>query len=137
VSAFRWPARIRFSDTDASGRIHYSSLFRHFEAAEEEFLRTLGFDYSRIGRGECAWPRVHAECDISGALRHDDAVETEVSVDSVGRSSFALSYLVRNAGTECARGRVVIVCMDAATQKARAIPPLFATALRAQLQQLP
>ncbi len=130
---FRWPARIRFSDTDASGRIHYSSLFRHFEAAEEEFLRTLGFDYTQIGRAEVAWPRVHAECDISGALRHDDAVETQVSVARVGHSSFALAYLLENGGVECARGKVVIVCMDVATQKARPLPAAFASILRQQL----
>ncbi len=128
--SFSWPARIRFSDTDASGRIHYSSLFRHFEAAEEEFLRSFGAEYAQIGRADCAWPRVHAECDISGPLRHDDAVETEVSVDRVGNSSFTLAYRMRNTGVECATGRVVIVCMDVATQKSRPIPEALAAALR-------
>jgi hypothetical protein len=34
---------------------------------------------------------------------------------------------------ECAKGKVVIVCMDVATQKARAIPSAFAAILREQL----
>jgi acyl-CoA thioesterase FadM len=57
-------------------------------------------------------------------------VETDVWVARVGHSSFALQYRMRNAGVECATGKVVVVCMDLATQKARAIPAEFAAALR-------
>ena len=35
-----WPSRIRFVDTAASGRIHYTAIFRHFETAEFEFMRS-------------------------------------------------------------------------------------------------
>ena len=35
---FRWPLRIQFVDTDASGRIHYTATLRHFETAEAEFM---------------------------------------------------------------------------------------------------
>jgi len=38
---FRYETRIRFVDTDASGRIHYTSLFKFFEAAETELFRTF------------------------------------------------------------------------------------------------
>ena len=31
---FRFETRIRFIDTDASGRIHYTAMFRYFESAE-------------------------------------------------------------------------------------------------------
>ena len=57
---FRWPVRILFIDTDASGRIHYTALLRYFEAAEIELFREAG---AQEDRDEVAFPRVHVECD--------------------------------------------------------------------------
>ena len=31
--SFTWDVRIRFVDTDASGRIHYTAMFKYFEQA--------------------------------------------------------------------------------------------------------
>jgi acyl-CoA thioesterase FadM len=39
---FRWSTRILVIDTDASRRIHFTSLFRYSEAAETEFFRETG-----------------------------------------------------------------------------------------------
>jgi acyl-CoA thioester hydrolase len=128
-------ARIRFIDTDASQRIHYTALFRYFEAAEEEFLRSLGHGFKAAEDGPLGFPRVHAECDISGKLVHDDEIELTVSVEHVGRSSYTLGYRVSATGAEVARGRVVVVCMDRATQRSTEIPPDFASALRAQMSE--
>ena len=49
---FSWRTRIRFIDTDASQRIHYTALFRHFEAAEEEFLRSFGQSFLSAETGD-------------------------------------------------------------------------------------
>ena len=127
MSPFRWNGRVRFVDTDASQRIHYTALFRFFEAAEHEFFREIGHFYDDR---EAVWPRVHAECDISGALRFDDEIVIEVTVDRVGNSSFGLSFRALKDEAECGKGKVVIVCMDPATQKGKPLPPAFAAALR-------
>ena len=54
---FVFQTRIRFIDTDASGRIHYTAMFRYFESAEIEFLRTLGINYDP--KRPINFPRVH------------------------------------------------------------------------------
>lgn len=131
--AFRYSTRVRFVDTDTSGRIHYTSLFRYFEAAEQEFLRSLGRGYTDYMQAEERWPRVHAECDISGALVFDDEICVEVRVGRVGNSSIQLDYRALKDGRECATGKVVIVCMDPKTQRSKPLPADFATALREQL----
>ncbi len=132
MAAFVWTTRVRFVDTDASQRIHYTALFRFFEAAEQEFLRELGLGYSGLADREAGWPRVHAECDISGALVYDDPIDIEVSVNRVGNASFELGFRVIKELQECAKGKVVIVCMNIGTQKAQALPPTFAAALRSR-----
>ena len=35
--------RVEFSETDMAGIVHYSNFFRHMEAAEHAFFRSLGY----------------------------------------------------------------------------------------------
>jgi acyl-CoA thioester hydrolase len=116
---FRWTARILFIDTDASGRIHYTSLFRCFEAAEIEFFRSIGVLHKHHG---IAFPRVHVECDYRGAIFYDDELTFEVSVGRIGNSSVQLKFRVLKDDAEVASGNVVIASMDRETQRATAIP---------------
>ncbi len=127
---FIWPSRVRFSDTDASGRIHYIAILYHFDAAEGEFMRNLGIGYRSIQAGEIEFPRVRVECDYFSALRYDDLMEIRVSVDRIGRSSFTLAFGATVDGREAARGKTTIVCMDSHTQKATALPEALANILR-------
>jgi len=117
---FRFHTRIRYIDTDASGRIHYTAMFRYFESAEIELMRTVGVTYS--GRSQYAFPRVHVECDFRLALVHDDEIEIEVFLTKLGRSSARFDFRTLKAGELAAHGAVVIVCMDRASQRAIPIP---------------
>jgi len=116
---FSWSTRILFIDTDASGRIHYTAMFRYFEAAEIEFFRAIGVLHEHAG---ISFPRVHAECDYRSAIRYDDLLEIEVSVGRIGKTSVQMKFSALKAGVEAAAGNVVIAFMDRQTQRATAIP---------------
>jgi acyl-CoA thioester hydrolase len=116
---FRWTTRILFIDTDASGRIHYTALFRYFEAAEIEFFRATGVLHSHPG---ISFPRVHVECDYRAAIRFDDLAVFEVSVGRVGSRSIQLRFRVLVDAVEAATGNVVIAGMDRETQTGVALP---------------
>lgn len=116
---FRWDARILFIDTDASGRIHYTAMFRYFEAAEIEFFRSIGVLHEHAG---IAFPRVHVECDYRSAIVYDDLLEIEVSVGRIGTTSVQLKFRLLKDGVEAASGNVVIASLDRQTQRATAIP---------------
>jgi acyl-CoA thioester hydrolase len=128
---FVWRSRIRFADTDASGRIHYTALFRHMEAAEDEFLRSLGFAYSEMETGELSFPRVHVEADYLAALGYDDPVYVTVAVTKLGRSSFTLEFNVYLEETSevAASGLITVVCVSRKTKRAHALPPDLREAL--------
>jgi acyl-CoA thioester hydrolase len=130
MQPFIWESRIRFVDTDASGRIHYTALLRHFEAAEFEFLRAIGCAYTSFLSDGVGFPRVHVECDYLSALRCDDLISTAVSVERVGGTSFTLGFAVTVEGRAAAKGKITIVCTDSATQRPRAVPERMAEALR-------
>jgi len=135
MAPFLWTTRVRFVDTDASGRIHYTALFRWFEAAEQDFLRELRQSYSGDPAAEIGWPRVHAECDISGPFVFDDEVSIALRVTRVGNSSFELSYAASTAGIQRATGRIVIVSIDRQTRRSRPLPSAFAEALRRRMPE--
>jgi YbgC/YbaW family acyl-CoA thioester hydrolase len=117
---FRFQTRIRFIDTDASGRIHYTAMFRYFESAEIEFLRTLGISYE--ARQTYSLPRVHIECDFFRIISHDDLIDIEVFVTTLGRSSIRFEFQTFKAAELAAKGAVVIACTDRETLRSVPIP---------------
>lgn len=128
---FVYSTRVRFVDTDASGRIHYTAMLRHFEAAEQDFLRSIGAFYKTGYLAGMGFPRVHAECDYTGPVAFDDPLEIEVRVDRVGNSSYTLGFAARVDGHPVAHGRLTIVCIDLGTERPRSIPLELAGKLRA------
>ena len=127
---FRFQTRIRFIDTDASGRIHYTAMFRYFESAETEFMRTVGITYLKH---DFTFPRVHVECDFKLALEHDDLIDIEVRLTRLGGSSARFDFRTLKAGELAASGVVVVACMDRKTQRAIAIPDSLRERLSALL----
>lgn len=130
---YRWRVRVRFADTDASQRIHYTAMFRYFEAAEQEFLRDLGVAYSGEPFRNYGFPRVHVECDFLSPIHYDEALDIEVTVERVGSSSYTLAFGAYLASRLAAKGKITVVCLDKHTQRSIAIPDQLALVLRAHL----
>lgn len=128
--AFVFQSRVRFVDTDASSRIHYSAMLRHLEAAEQEFLRSLGFIYVDPHTQGYGYPRVHVECDYTSMVAYDDLLAIEVRVDRIGRASFKLAFEVNVEGRHVARGNFVIACVDFETRRSRPLPEDFVALLK-------
>lgn len=122
---FVYSSRVRFVDTDASARIHYTAMFRHFEAAEMEFFRHIGLSYPDIARAGYSFPRVRVECQYTGAVGYEDLLDIAVRVERLGRASFTLGFAASLAGRPVAEGRITVVCMDIATQRSRPLPEDF------------
>jgi acyl-CoA thioester hydrolase len=129
ANPFIYQTRVRFGDTDASGRIFYASLLNHFDAAETEFLRSRDLTYTSFQESGLGFPRVHVECDYSSALVYDDLMDIAVTVDRVGGASFTLAFAVSVNARHAARGKLTIVCLDRATQRATSLPERLREAL--------
>jgi acyl-CoA thioester hydrolase len=125
--------RVPFVDVDSSMRIHFTAMFRYMELAEHELMRSLGVPYTAASLyEELAMPRVHLSCDFTGAAVFDDQLAVEARVERVGTSSWTVGFTARKAlgpdnapvedEVEVAHGRMVIVAMDPATQKATPLP---------------
>lgn len=130
---YRWKGRIRFVDTDASKRIHYTAMFRHFEAAEHDFMREIGWAYTSPELHGVSFPRVHVECDFQAEIHYDDVIEVELRVERVGTSSFTIALFVTVEGKPSAKGRITIVAVDVELKQSCAIPEKMAQVLREHL----
>ena len=121
--------RVSFVDTDASGRIHFTAMLRYFEAAEQEFIRSLGFNYRDAPR-DVGFPRVRVECEYRAAVLFDDELDIAVSVPRVGTSSYTLGFAATNNGVLAANGSIVVVCINRQSGRPQPIPELLRAALR-------
>ncbi len=97
---FRQAGEVAFGDTDASGWMHFPNIFRHVEAAEHAFLRSLGVLVFARDRG--GWPRVRVECDYKRPLRAGDRITVELVVARIGAASVSWKFDVRDAAGEVA-----------------------------------
>ncbi|MGO8947900.1 MAG: acyl-CoA thioesterase [Ktedonobacterales bacterium] len=117
--------RVQFADVDSSRRIHFTAMFRYMEAAEHHLMRSIGLPYSSALEGY-ALPRAHLSCDFRGAVRYDDELDVTAQIVRVGTSSWTVAFTARNMSRErepiVAEGKMVIVSMDPATERATPLP---------------
>ena len=100
--------RVEWSDTDAAGHQHFTSVLRWAEQAEILLHERLGI--AGITVGKC--PRVHVSVDFSRRLMPQQIVDVDVAVARVGRTSVAYDFVVRLDGDVAARGSVVAALVE-------------------------
>jgi len=93
--------RVEFRDTDAAGIAHYSTFFTAFEAAEHDFLRSLGLSVKlTLEDGTYSFPRVQASCQYRRPLVFEQPYAIEVAVTRLGRSSVTYAGTFREVDPE-------------------------------------
>jgi acyl-CoA thioester hydrolase len=130
---FTTKRRVEFADTDMAGIVHFSNFFRFMEAAEQEFLRSLGFGVSFDWQGErLGFPRVSVSCDYLRPARFEDVIDVAVTVENVGRKSVTYRFDFTLGGAAIAKGQISAVCCRVVEHKLESveIPP----GIRAKLE---
>ena len=90
-------------------------MFRYFESAEIEFLRTLGITYAP--EGPLSFPRAHVECDYLVPLAHDDEIEIQVRIGKLGSTSLRFDFQTMKQDALAAQGSITIVCINRDTKR--------------------
>ena len=119
------PVQVRYGDLDPRGHVNNVAYFSYLETARVTFLRELRpslFGGLVVARAECDYV-----AEVPARTRSVDVV---VTVETVGRTSFALRQEVHVDGAVHARGRTVLVAVG---DDARPRP--LSEAERAQLEQ--
>lgn len=118
LTPFRTTRRIEFYDTDMAGIVHFANFFRFMEAAEQEFLRSLGLSVSLHWEGRpIGFPRVAASCDYLRPARFEDVLDVAVTLKHLGRKSVTYGVEFSKGGEVVARGQVSSVCCLIVTER--------------------
>ncbi|NPA41865.1 MAG: acyl-CoA thioesterase [Aquificae bacterium] len=97
--------RVQFYDTDAQGVVHHSNYFRYFEEARGEFLRELGFPYSKMRELGYEVVLLEACANFKKPLLYDEVVCINLNLESMDRFTFTFSYRVEVEGELRAEGK--------------------------------
>jgi YbgC/YbaW family acyl-CoA thioester hydrolase len=100
--------RVRWVDTDASGRIHYTAAFRYFETAEWEFFRRLGIPL-RGHEKAFGFPRVSVSATFHVPLYADDEIVVHIRPERVGSTSITFALEIFRDETLGISGTVTAV----------------------------
>ena len=127
MPSFQTTRRVEFGDTDMAGIVHFANFFRYMEAAETEFLRTLGFSVAWHYNGQrVGFPRVSAACDYVKPAKFGDLLTVTVSIEKVGRKSVTYRFAFTRGADSIATGRITSVFChkgDDGAMKSVELPP--------------
>ncbi len=103
-----------WSETDAAGIAHFSSIFKLCEWAEESYLKSLlGERFRDATSIDVIFPRVHASCDFERPIYAHDDVRVDIVSVRVGETSVTWEFEVydESRGWLSARCRIVTVAV--------------------------
>jgi acyl-CoA thioester hydrolase len=126
VNTFVWPVRVYYEDTDSGGIVYHANYLKFMERARTEWLRTLGFDQSRL-KQELGMIFVvrSIQIEYEKPAQFDDSLEVVTQVAAQRRASLLFHQLIQRVGSEPAvliRSEVKVACLDSQTLKPRPIP---------------
>jgi acyl-CoA thioester hydrolase len=101
----------------------------YFDEAMAEFLAEGGLPYPDMLASGHDVQLVHTEIDWQSSLRWADDACVEVSLESVGSTSFVLRFAVRVGDTPVASGRTVYVVVGTDGSGKKPVPPNILAAL--------
>ena len=134
-SAFKFPIRIYWEDTDAGGIVFYANYLKFFERARTEWLRSLGIEQLAL-KEECGGMFVVSETNIQyfSPARLDDQLEVTAQSSEAGRASLVLTQQAWHGLNEdrklLAEGTIRIGWVDSQTLKPGRIPAKILEAIQ-------
>jgi acyl-CoA thioester hydrolase len=114
---------VAWSDTDASGRFHFTAALRWVENAEHGLYRAT---LPRVDIGR--FPRRAVQATFERPLEAGDMYAVHLAVDRLGMSSVTWRWRVTSRGDTCVAGTHTAVHVDEAGRPA-ALPEPLLTAL--------
>jgi acyl-CoA thioester hydrolase len=116
--------RVYYEDTDAGGIVFYANYLKFMERGRTEWLRSQGFDQSRLA-SESGYVFVVAGLDMAyrKPARLDDVITIRSRVTRVGRASIHFAQRAERSGELLAEGNIQVCCVGADSLKPAELPP--------------
>lgn len=109
--------KARYAETDQMGIIHHSVYPVWFEEGRTNFIKMLGFSYSRLEKDGIMLPLASLECEYIKPVRYEDEVIIETSVSELRYAKIRFSYrvIMKDSGELTAKGSTVHAFVNSKT----------------------
>ena len=110
MASFKAEHRAQFSDTDAAGIVHFSTMFLWVEATEEALYRSLKLPFLKFdGNKLSGFPRVRVECDYLSPVYREELVVVTLTPKEIGDKKIAWSFKAKVGERPVAEGVLTTV----------------------------
>ena len=111
TTAYTHPIQVRYHEIDQQGVVFNMWYLAYFDEAMSEFIEANGLAYTRLQDDGFDVQLVHIDVDWTSSLRFGVAAEVVVDAANVGKTSFALDFVVRQGEAKVCTARIVYVCV--------------------------
>ena len=126
--------RMLYAHTDKMGVVYYGRYFEFYEAGRNEFLRKLGYPYSKIESQNIILPVIEANSKYFAPARYDDEISLYTILRDVPSVKIRLEYLIENSKKEkLAEGYTIHSFVNAKTMKPIRPPADFVEIVKSKL----
>ncbi len=129
MSAFTWPARVYWEDTDGGAIVYHADYLRYLERARTEWLRARGHSQRALARDPgILFTVVSLNIDYRAAARLDDTLWISCQPEAEGMASMRfIQRIHRDAGAGAparllVEASVRVACIDARTRRPKRLP---------------
>ncbi len=131
MNVFTWSTRVYYEDTDAGGVVYYANYLKFMERARTEWLRSLGYEQSRLIEQKIIFVVRHVEIDYKKPARLDDQLTVHASICEKTSTSFRFQHSIQNRDqTELCTARILIVCLEPETFKPKRLPDFLVAEMK-------
>jgi acyl-CoA thioester hydrolase len=120
---------VRYLEIDQQGVVFNMWYLAYFDDAMTGLLRAGGLPYVDLIAAGYDVQLVHTELDWRGSLRWGETGSVDVTVATMGRTSFTLDFAVRVDQRPVANGKTTYVVVATDGTGKRDVPPMLRAAL--------
>jgi acyl-CoA thioester hydrolase len=125
-SAFSFPIRVYWEDTDGGGVVYHASYLRFLERGRTEWLRALGIGQQALRESQDLVFAVRSVAmEFLAPARLDDVLTVSVELTQMRSASLRFRQTLRREfdGIVLVEAEVRAACLTASTFRPRPIPP--------------
>ncbi|CDL82692.1 tol-pal system-associated acyl-CoA thioesterase [Xenorhabdus szentirmaii] len=120
---FRWPIRVYYEDTDASGVVYHARYLFFYERARTEMLRAKGYNQQYMLDKQVGFVVSRMTIDYRKPAKLDDQLVVESEVTTIrGASLTFIQRIVDCNGVVISSAECLVVCVNSSQMKPIALP---------------